>query len=392
MTKATRLLAGVLVGALLAPTTAAAAGDPAAEREQVRQRRAVLSGELDHLDASDDVLAGALEELEAQLADQRAAVRRAEDAAEAAEEDLAEARRSLTATRLRVADLTDRLVGRAVNTFINPSEPSFEDVLRSRDLGEAVRKDALMGELVARDDELVDALELAEARLVVEEEEASDAAVRAGGRREEAEDRLGELRRSREEKDRLRAALDQRRGEVLAEVSALEASDAALTAIIQAYEAQQAAAAAAAAAAARASGGGGGGASAFQSPPPAGGGQCRWPAAGRVTSEYGRRWGRLHAGIDIAAPTGTPIGAAIAGTVIYSGWQSGYGNVVIVSHGGGLSTLYGHQSRLGVSLGEAVGAGQIIGYVGSTGHSTGPHVHFETRYGGVARNPRGCLG
>jgi murein DD-endopeptidase MepM/ murein hydrolase activator NlpD len=65
---------------------------------------------------------------------------------------------------------------------------------------------------------------------------------------------------------------------------------------------------------------------------------------------------------------------------------------VIVSHGGGLSTLYGHQSRLGVSLGQAVGAGQIIGYVGSTGHSTGPHVHFETRYGGVARNPRGCLG
>ncbi len=390
MTKATRLLAGVLVGALLAPTTAAAAGDPAAEREQVRQRRAVLSGELDHLDASDDVLAGALEELEAQLADQRAAVRRAEDAAEAAEEDLAEARRSLTATRLRVADLTDRLVGRAVNTFINPSVPSFEDVLRSRDLGEAVRKDALMGELVARDDELVDALELAEARLVVEEEEASDAAVRAGGRREEAEDRLGELRRSREEKDRLRAALDQRRGEVLAEVTALEASDAALTAIIQAYEAQQAAAAAAAAA--RASGGGGGGASAFQSPPPAGGGQCRWPTAGRVTSEYGRRWGRLHAGIDIAATTGTPIGAALAGTVIYSGQQSGYGNVVIISHGGGLSTLYGHQSRLGVSLGQAVGAGQIIGYVGSTGHSTGPHVHFETRYGGVARNPRGCLG
>src|SRR5688572_8396800 len=235
MTKATRLLAGVLVGALLAPTTAAAAGDPAAEREQVRQRRAVLSGELDHLDASDDVLAGALEELEAQLADQRAAVRRAEDAAEAAEEDLAEARRSLTATRLRVADLTDRLVGRAVNTFINPSEPSFEDVLRSRDLGEAVRKDALMGELVARDDELVDALELAEARLVVEEEEASDAAVRAGGRREEAEDRLGELRRSREEKDRLRAALDQRRGEVPAEVKIGRASDAALTAIIQAY-------------------------------------------------------------------------------------------------------------------------------------------------------------
>jgi murein DD-endopeptidase MepM/ murein hydrolase activator NlpD len=373
-----------VVGALVAPTSAAAAGDPAAEREQVRQRKAVLSGELGHLDASDAVLAAALEELEGQLADQRAAVRDARDAADAAEEELADTRRSLEETRAKVAELTDRLVGRAVTSFMNPSEPSFEDVLRSRDLGEAARKDALMGELVARDDELVDALELAEARLVDQEEAAREASVRAGARREEAEDRLGELRRSREEKDRLKSALEGRKAEVLAEVSALQASDAALTAVIQAYEAQQAAAAAAAARA--------NGSSTFSAPPPVSGGQCRWPVAGRVTSEYGYRWGRLHAGIDIAAPSGTPIGAAIAGTVIYSGWQSGYGNVVIISHGGGLSTLYGHQSRLGVSLGQVVGQGQIIGYVGSTGHSTGPHVHFETRYGGVARNPRGCLG
>jgi murein DD-endopeptidase MepM/ murein hydrolase activator NlpD len=381
MTNVPRRFAGLVAvaGALLAPTTAAAAGDPAAEREQVRQRKAVLSGELSHLQASDAVLAGALEELEGQLADQRAAVQRARDAAVAAEEELADKRRSLRETRARVAELTERLVGRAVNSFINPSEPSFEDVLRSRDLGEAVRKDALMGELVARDDELVDALELAEARLVDEEEAANEASVRAGARREEAEDRLGELRGSRDEKDRLKSALDARQADVLAEVSALEASDAALTAIIQAYEAQQAAAARA------------NGSSAFTAPP-AGGGQCRWPVGGRVTSEYGRRWGRLHAGIDIATPSGTPIGAAIAGTIIYSGWQSGYGNVVIISHGGGLSTLYGHQSRLGVSLGQVVGQGQTIGYVGSTGHSTGPHVHFETRYGGVARNPRGCLG
>ena len=384
MTKTARLLAGLVVGALVAPTSAAAAGDPAAEREQVRQRKAVLSGELGHLDASDAVLAAALEELEGQLADQRAAVRDARDAADAAEEELADTRRSLEETRAKVAELTDRLVGRAVTSFMNPSEPSFEDVLRSRDLGEAARKDALMGELVARDDELVDALELAEARLVDQEEAAREASIRAGARREEAEDRLGELRRSREEKDRLKSALEGRKAEVLAEVSALQASDAALTAIIQAYEAQQAAAAAAAARA--------NGSSTFSAPPPVSGGQCRWPVAGRVTSEYGYRWGRLHAGIDIAAPSGTPIGAAIAGSVIYSSWQSGYGNVVIISHGGGLSTLYGHQSRLGVSLGQVVGQGQIIGYVGSTGHSTGPHVHFETRYGGVARNPRGCLG
>ena len=384
MNRVSRLVAGVVVGVLLVPTTAAAA-DPATEREQVRQRKAVLDGELDHLDASDEVLAAALEQVEGELADQRTAVRRAQDAADEAEEELEDAREALAETRRQVAELTDRLVGRAVNTFMNPSEPSFEDVLRSQDLGEAVRKDALMGELVARDDELVDALEAAEDQQAVEQERAQDASIRAGARREEAEDRLAELRDAKEEKDRLRSSLAARKEDVLAEVAALEQSDAALTAIIQAFEAQQAAAAAAASRA-------GGGSGTFSSAPPASGGQCRWPIAGRVTSEYGYRWGRLHAGIDIAAPSGTAIGAALAGTIIYSGWQSGYGNVVIISHGGGLSTLYGHQSRLGVSLGQVVGAGQIIGYVGSTGHSTGPHVHFETRYGGVARNPRGCLG
>jgi murein DD-endopeptidase MepM/ murein hydrolase activator NlpD len=383
MTKVSRRLsAGVLVGVLLASSGIAAGADPASEREEVRQRKAVLSGELSHLEASDAVLLAALEELEGQLAGQRAAVREARAEADAAEEALEIARRELLATRRRVEELTDRLVGRAVSTFINPSEPSFEDVLRSRDLGEAVRKDALMGELVAQDDELVDSLRVAERELSEQEEAAEDATIRAGARREESETQLAELRRSREEKDRLRASIEDRRSHVLEEVAALEESDAALTRIIQAYEAQQA----------RAARGGGSGEASLAPPPPSSGGQCRWPAAGRVTSEYGRRWGRLHAGIDIAAPTGTPIGAALPGTVIYAGWQSGYGNVVILSHGGGLSTLYGHQSRIGSSLGQAVGSGQVIGYVGSTGNSTGPHLHFETRYGGVARNPRGCLG
>ena len=116
-----------------------------------------------------------------------------------------------------------------------------------------------------------------------------------------------------------------------------------------------------------------------------------WPLRGRVTSGYGRRWGRLHAGIDIAAPKGTPIRAAKAGTVVFAGQMSGYGNVVIIDHGGGLSTLYGHQSRLGSSRGQRVSQGQVIGYVGSTGHSTGNHCHFETRVNGVARNPRNYL-
>ena len=116
-----------------------------------------------------------------------------------------------------------------------------------------------------------------------------------------------------------------------------------------------------------------------------------WPVSGPVTSPFGWRWGRMHEGIDIAAASGTPIGAAAAGTVIYSGWLGGYGNVIVIDHGGGISTTYGHQSSLAAGNGAYVAQGQVIGYVGSTGHSTGPHLHFEVRLNGVPQDPLGYL-
>lgn len=118
-----------------------------------------------------------------------------------------------------------------------------------------------------------------------------------------------------------------------------------------------------------------------------------WPTDGGVTSNFGYRLHpifktkRLHAGIDIPAPTGQPIFAAAAGTIIGAGPYGGYGNAVVIDHGGGLSTVYAHQSRLGTTVGETVEAGETIGYVGSTGYSTGPHLHFEVRTGGQPVDP-----
>jgi murein DD-endopeptidase MepM/ murein hydrolase activator NlpD len=115
-----------------------------------------------------------------------------------------------------------------------------------------------------------------------------------------------------------------------------------------------------------------------------------WPVSGPVTSGFGWRWGRMHEGIDIGAACGTPIRAAAAGTVVYAGWMDGYGNIILVDHGGGMATAYGHQSALYVG-GGSVSQGQVIGAVGSTGHSTGCHLHFEVRVNGTPVNPLSYL-
>jgi peptidoglycan DL-endopeptidase CwlO len=119
-----------------------------------------------------------------------------------------------------------------------------------------------------------------------------------------------------------------------------------------------------------------------------------WPTEGTLTSGFGYRWGRMHEGIDIAAPEGTPIRASASGTVILmqSEYESGgYGNYTCIDHGGGLATCYAHQSSFATSTGASVSQGDLIGYVGNTGHSYGAHLHFEVRINGAATDPLGYL-
>jgi murein DD-endopeptidase MepM/ murein hydrolase activator NlpD len=161
------------------------------------------------------------------------------------------------------------------------------------------------------------------------------------------------------------ASIQQSKAEYLNEAAGLQASYGAVSAQIQAA-----------------------GSSSYDSTPSASG--LIWPVNGPVVSPFGMRWGRLHAGIDIAVPYGTPIHAAASGTVIYAGWMGGYGNFVIVDHGGGLATGYAHQSSIAVG-GGSVSQGQVIGYVGCTGHCFGPHLHFEVRVNGTPVDPLGYL-
>ncbi|GAA2529516.1 M23 family metallopeptidase [Pilimelia columellifera] len=119
----------------------------------------------------------------------------------------------------------------------------------------------------------------------------------------------------------------------------------------------------------------------------------RWtlPVSGSVSSEFGPRWGTEHEGIDFAARSGTAVRAAKDGVVKKASWYGGYGKAVIIDHGDGVRTLYGHNSKLDVKPGDRVQAGQTIARVGSTGDSTGPHLHFEVQVDGKAVNPRPWL-
>ena len=172
-------------------------------------------------------------------------------------------------------------------------------------------------------------------------------------------------------------------------IEELNASSAQVSAMLKE---RQAARAAAAAAAAQSSGGQGASDNWVQ-----GTGQLGWPVSGEITSPYGYRvhpiWGTTiyHSGIDIGVDEGTLVHAADGGVVVWSGWMGGYGYAVVIDHGNGLSTLYGHNSELAVDEGQSVAKGQVISYAGSTGNSTGPHVHFEVRANGDPVDPMGYL-
>ncbi len=122
-------------------------------------------------------------------------------------------------------------------------------------------------------------------------------------------------------------------------------------------------------------------------------GKMSWPARGRIVSGFGYRrhplWGgtHFHTGVDIAAPYGAPVRAADSGEVIFAGWWDGFGKSVVINHGKGITTVYGHMSRLYVRSGQVIGKGQVVGLIGSTGYSTGPHLHFEVRVKGKPVNP-----
>ena len=361
-------LVALLVLALQPPAGAESTSRARQRQAEARARRARIAARIDTLRASDRQLADAVRALDSNIVAQQAGTDAARQAAAAADLALATAKARLEATERELAQRRQAVVDRAVAAYVEPGGGMMADLVSARNISEATRKRALFENVIADDRSIVERLRAVEEDLVVQREVLTTAQQSAAARRRQAEARLVALRRARSEQARVRSALDLRIKEYLAEADAVAREEATLSRYIRENETVVAG--------------------------PVGaisGAGLIWPVRGRVTSPFGYRWGRLHAGIDIGAGTGTPIKAAKAGQVIGVGCGSGYGNCVIIAHGGGLTTLYAHQSRVAVGRGQSVGQGQVIGYVGSTGHSTGPHLHFETRVNGSPQNPRRFL-
>jgi murein DD-endopeptidase MepM/ murein hydrolase activator NlpD len=393
--------AAVLPLALAPLSAGTAAGDPGSEKARVDSELGQLRGRASEADRRAGVLteelsavAGRVRELQAGVDAQQARLAVLENTLAVAQARLAALDRTITRQTARLERLRGeyrvaltRLEHRVRELYMTDGPDVLSFVLGTSSFTDILDNLELLGRIGRQDERIAARVKhardgVAEARRrtrTVREEQARVEAAAASATSEQrgvvtrlvaSRDALVAARR---EKSTTLASIEEDRESVLEEIHALEEQSAVLAAQIR--QAQQQAASS----------------SAPVIVPPSGNGLLGWPVSGPVTSGFGMRWGRMHEGIDIMCPTGTPVRAAAAGTVIYVGWLGGYGNLVVVDHGGGLSTAYAHNSAFASSVGQSVAAGQTIAISGNTGNSSGPHVHFEVRVNGSAVDPLGYL-
>ncbi len=389
------LMAVVLAG--FVPAGAQNQDDIEEIERQIDDIESLIQNEEGRRSAVEEELAAAqarLQALQAELAALKAEIDAVEADIALKEQKLADTEalldrlsRDLADTRLQVRESRTLVRDRAVELYMDRSLNVSGVIANVDDVAELGVSLEYAGHVVQSSEQLLNTLEVLERQEKQQQEKIED-------EKAQIEILIVELEADRAELAVQKIALDEKAAEVQTEVDAAAALVAEINATIAAYESEignlEAESARIADAIRRATSGGsvGGG----------GSGVLAWPIGGPVTSGFGWRThpitgsSRFHAGIDIGAGSGTPIGAADSGTVIISGWQGGYGNTVVVDHGGGLTTLYAHQSSIAVGNGASVSKGGLIGYVGSTGFSTGPHLHFETRVNGNPVNPMGYLG
>lgn len=386
-----------------------------ADRDEVRSERARAAADLDPLFSANEEIEEALRLLTEDLSARQAAVDATRARLDKARSDVAAAENLIAVERQKIADLRVQLQRQAISAYVQPR--TEDEVLAASDINDGERRRALVSAVSTSRNDILDELRTAEANVELALQRAEAAQRDIEAREQQAIEEVELVNAAIADQQRLRQILDTRINEFQAEVDSHAADEDSLTrqltGLIAEEEARQAAIREAARiqaerervaaeearlAAQRAADLAAGrvpeeaavnraNAQLVSAPPATGVGSLIWPVQGVMTSGFGPRWGRQHNGLDLAANTGTNVIAAGPGQVISAGFNGGFGNLVLIDHGGGLVTAYAHLNAINVRSGQQVSAGNSVGTVGSTGSSTGPHLHFETRVNGVAYNP-----
>lgn len=402
-----------LVGPALAQGTVK---DLRAQREENTRKAADAAAQLNTLGARDQELVDAISALDAQISLQQSKVAAAKRAIADAEVSAARYRDQAASFAADLEALRLRLRENAIDAYIRPSATVMSQLNNSNLMEEALRR-SFLDDIVGDTTQLIDELRATKARRLGASEAAAAAAAQAETERVSLANHLATLDTARAEQKSIRAEVQSRIAKWQANVAQLAQTDIDIGNEIRSIEAEAARKAAEKAAreaaekaarkaredAARKAAAERSASTNTSDPdgppitrPPSPAGDfvvTNRPVPGIITSPFGPRRHPIfgstasHPGLDMNARTGDPIAAAADGVVISARWMNGYGNVVIISHGGGFSTVYAHQSKLLVKVGEHVSGGQTIGLVGSTGWSTGPHLHFEIRINGHPVDP-----
>ncbi|MDY7101600.1 MAG: peptidoglycan DD-metalloendopeptidase family protein [Actinomycetota bacterium] len=371
-----RLIPVICAVALVVSSGQSGADDLADARERrdaVRAQQTEAARDLDAAEADVEEVREVLAGLDAAIASQQALVDAAQQEVDDAEAEAASWRSRAEATAAQIAELQAAVSDAVVDSYIGATGETTTVWLEASDIGEAVKRDAVL-DLVRGD--LSDAADVLGV-LAEDQDRALDAAEEATARAATQRDELASAR-SALEADRalqaeIEAELQSRVDDFAATLADLEETEDELDDLIRREQLERLAPSVSV---------GSQSVQGFVRPiaasPGSGFGMRRHPILGYT---------RLHAGTDFGASSGTPVWAAKEGRVIHAGWRGGYGNAVVIAHDGGITTLYAHLSRVDVSNGSWVGGGEVVGAVGSTGLSTGPHLHFEVRVGGSPQNP-----
>jgi murein DD-endopeptidase MepM/ murein hydrolase activator NlpD len=384
--RALAVVAGVL--ALVGVAGAATqdrADDARSRAAEARQQEQALAGDIAVQSERIDALEADIGALQHELAGLERDLDRARSRLRALEDELAEKTRILVRAREQLGLAQAHLSRRLVEIYTTETPDALGVALGAQSLDEVLDLLDAQSRVVESDTQLVDQIHGLRARMTRERARAAQLRKRQAAETARVERRTNERRAAvaslvarrdslvevRSAREHALASIQVERGHWEAEAEALEAQSRRVAAVIAATPPVAPAAATTSA-----------------SPSSTG---FVWPAAGSLVSPYGQRWGRLHAGIDIAAPAGTPVVASAAGQVVHAGSMGGYGLLVVIQHSDGISTAYAHNSSLAVVVGQSVGQGQTIAAVGCTGSCSGDHLHFEVRVGGSAVDPMSYL-